>query len=817
MAGSIFIAVAAVAALASAVFYYLNYKNETYNYSLARLTYHIMMVNVIGASVFLLYLILSHQFQFKYIYENTSTDLPVGFLISTFWAGQEGSFLFWSLLTAFAGLFVMGFLRKKPEMEGSVMAVIAAVVFFMVVLLLPGLKSPFATLSEEAYHISASHVNLNTILTVDPQTGEEKLRFNFLNDFVRESNDGTTFLLIDEQLESLLEAANTPLRAIIAEGRGLNPLLQNFWMQIHPPILFLGFAMCVVPFAFAMAGLMRREYATWVGYSFPWTLSAMGVLGMGIMLGGYWAYGVLGWGGYWAWDPVENASLVPWLTGSALVHTMIVQRRSQKKAKGAGRYGKANLILAILTFVLVIYSTFLTRSGILADASVHSFGDPGQMVYVVLLAFLSVFFFSGLFLIVRRWNEIDTSYEEKEESVTSRELTLFTSAVALCASALIVFTGTSLPIFGPQVETSFYDEMHLPLAILIGLLNGVSFLFKWRTTNMNEMYKQLAISGGLAVVATVITAVVGGMQEIMIILFVLAGFFTIIVNVQFAFEVVKGNWLRLGAYIGHIGIGFFFLGVAASSVYSTTTPVELPLNQPVQALGKTITFTGVEPFYNNTRYRFNVSVDDGSGVAVAQPVMFFSEFNKSTMREPAIVEGFVKDYYISPLGYDEKASGTEVKSYQHVLAQGAKIEVEGVTLEMTEYLPPDMAAMQEGRPFVTGGKFVVSKDGKKQEVLLTTEKDPANPDAYKTHILTDLGVKLRFVQVSAATKEVVLLLAPVVADFDTQQAKSGILSIDFSIKPFVSLVWIGVLLVFIGFGVAAVRRTVELREESKSV
>jgi cytochrome c-type biogenesis protein CcmF len=180
------------------------------------------------------------------------------------------------------------------------------------------------------------------------------------------------------------------------DGRGLNPLLQNFWMVIHPPVLFIGFASMAAPFSLAIAGLWKKDFAILSRQGFPWVLVATSVLGLGIMLGAYWAYGVLGWGGYWGWDPVENSSLVPWLTGIALLHTMLAQLRT-------GKYARTNIALAIVSFILVIYSTFLTRSGILGDASVHAFTDPGAVVYWLLLSILVLLTVGGGALMVQRW------------------------------------------------------------------------------------------------------------------------------------------------------------------------------------------------------------------------------------------------------------------------------------------------------------------------------------------------------------------------------------------------------------------------------
>ena len=207
--------------------------------------------------------------------------------------------------------------------------------------------------------------------------------------------------------------------------------------------------MATVPFAFALGALMKNDYKEWVRQAFTWLLAGMGILGLGIMLGGYWAYEMLGWGGYWAWDPVENSSLIPWIVGLAGIHTLLVQRKSQLKG-GFGKFARTNLILCILTYVLVLYSTFLTRSGVLGDASVHSFVDPGNIVYFFLLLFTGTFFILGLGAIVYRWKWL-TDNTQTEVGLLSRELALFTAAVVRFASGLIILLVTSGTIFGQSV------------------------------------------------------------------------------------------------------------------------------------------------------------------------------------------------------------------------------------------------------------------------------------------------------------------------------------------------------------------------------
>jgi cytochrome c-type biogenesis protein CcmF len=425
MIGNIFLTLALLAGAFSVIMYYMTYKGYQNTLRFARIGYHATAIMVLSASAMLLHAILTHQYQYKYVYNYSNSDLPIGLLISTFYAGQEGSFMLWVLFTAIIGLILLDYTSKRGELEQRVMMMFGLVLTFLLVMVNPLLKSPF--------HYIWSQPDFIDLASINPAF----LNLQALQNFVfSDPQSGKQFMQVSRELQAVLVSNNIPLDNFIIHGKGLNPLLQNFWMQIHPPILFVGFAMSAVPFAFALSALIKNEYKDWIKQSMPWLLSGTMVLGLAIMLGGYWAYGVLGWGGYWGWDPVENSSLVPWIIGVASIHTFLVQKKTQEK-DGGSRFVKTNLILSILYFILVLYSTFLTRSGILGDASVHSFVDPGMTVYLFLVLFLGIFLVIGLGMIAYRWKYLTENFSF-EENVFSRELALFTGAVALIASAIII-------------------------------------------------------------------------------------------------------------------------------------------------------------------------------------------------------------------------------------------------------------------------------------------------------------------------------------------------------------------------------------------
>ena len=316
MAGNIFIMFALLASVFSIIMYYLTYKGYTNTINLARIGYHLSTIAIIAASAYLLHSLLTHQYQFSYVYNYSNSDLSTGMLMSTFWAGQEGSFMLWLLFTSISGLILLEYTSKRGDLEYRVMMIFTLALAFLLVMVSPGLKNPFAFIWSEPTFIDIKNIK------------QSYLSLPFMQQFMfSDGNTGQTLIKMNEQLAGLLAGNGISIDQFIAFGKGLNPLLNNFWMQIHPPMLFAGFSMATAPFAFAFAALIKNEYKDWVKQSFPWLLAAMMILGLAIMLGGYWAYIILGWGGYWGWDPVENSSLVPWIVGVAAIHTFLIPKQ----------------------------------------------------------------------------------------------------------------------------------------------------------------------------------------------------------------------------------------------------------------------------------------------------------------------------------------------------------------------------------------------------------------------------------------------------------------------------------------------------------
>lgn len=797
MLGSIVLSFALASSLIAMVMYFLSYKGYKNTLNIARISYHLMAMLVIIASSILLYSILTHDYSYKYIYSYSSNDLPRGILAATFWAGQEGSFMLWLLLTVIVGIFLQNYSSKRGDLELRVMSVFTLSITFLLIMVSPLFKNPFAFLWSEPVFINIKDIS--------------SVYFNqpWLQNFLFSDNStGQNFIKMDSELYAVLSSAGIAVKDFVIDGRGLNPQLMNFWMQIHPPILFIGFSMATVPFAFAVSAMMKNDYSNWVKQAFPWVLTGAGILGLGIMLGGYWAYEMLGWGGYWAWDPVENSSLIPWLVGVASIHTMLVQRKTQAKG-GIGKYAKTNLILSIMTYVLVLYSTFLTRSGVLGDASVHSFVDPGMLVYLFLIIFIGTFILLGFGMLVYRWKYLNEKIEA-EESLLSRDLALFTAAVVLCASALIVLVGTSAPLFGTSVDTFFYNEMHIPLAIIIGLLNGLSLLLKWKQSDGQDLVKKSVTSIALAIIITASIMIFGKVTSIMMILLAFSSAFALLVNLEVAIKIVRGNKRMLGAYVAHIGIALFILGVIGSAAYSKEVNVDLVKNEPKEAFGYQMVFTGYNPIENNTKYAFNISLKKGDKNHIISPIMYISEFNNSLVREPAILNLWTKDFYISPLSFDEGNANDHSHGQLIELEKGSTKEINGAKISFERFdLPPEtMQAMQEGKDFQMGAILSLEYEGKKESFELL-RKNVSGQTEFTDYTSKISGLKIALVNLTAGRIQISVSSNEESSVKNLNEHPKEVLSITASIKPFINLVWAGVVIMVAGFFISVSRRLKE--------
>ncbi|MGF1669776.1 MAG: heme lyase CcmF/NrfE family subunit [Balneolaceae bacterium] len=475
-------------------------------------------VTILIASAVLIYLIIDHQFQFFYVWNYSSLDLEFHYLLSTFWGGQEGSFMLWILCSFLIGLGLIRWTRKPYK--APVMFVMMLTQVFLISMIIGweflGVKlgaSPFRTIAQEMPNAPFIQANPGFV----PQ-----------------------------------------------DGTGLNDLLKSPWMMIHPPVLFIGFAMMTVPFAFAIASLWTRTYNEWIRPALPWTLGANLALLTAIFLGGYWAYETLSFGGYWAWDPVENASFVPWLIGTAGIHAMIIQRKSS-------RAHKASIFFAILAYIAVVYETFLTRSGVLADQSVHSFVDLG--LYGQLLVYMLIMIIIGIGFFMYRYKELPSP--EKEAGILTKEFFTFSGSMLLFILGAVIILGTSSPIIGKLFvsnptppDISFYNDWSMPIAIIMAFMTVIGQYLYWQKHDWESLAGALITPLLLTSILATLSIVMGGVRDLYYMLYIFAGWFTVIGNGSLMLYLIKKNPKMIGGALTHVGFGVLLLGILASSAYN---------------------------------------------------------------------------------------------------------------------------------------------------------------------------------------------------------------------------------------------------------
>lgn len=706
--------------------------------TLARRSFMAMAAGVLAASVLLMVYILRHQFEYAYIWNYSSNDLPFHLLITTFWAGQEGSFMFWTLCSTLIGFVLLNYSRHQ-RIESETMAVYSLVQAFLLLLLIA--KSPFTTIWDQ---------------------------------FPNQATAGM----------------------IPANGKGLNPLLQNFWMIIHPPVLFIGFAAMSAPFALAIAALWKRAYAEWIPIALPWVYFAAISLGAGLVLGGYWAYGVLGWGGWWGWDPVENSSLVPWIIAVMLIHTLLVQRKT-------GKLIRTNFVLALLGFILVIYSTFLTRSGVLGDSSVHSFVDPGAFAYTLLVLWIITAVVLGFGLLARRWKELRSMAQGV--GMMTRESWISIGSVAMGASAAIILFGTSWPLIGNStIEPSFYDSMNLPLASLMGLMIGISLFLQWRNESMPGFFRRAGFSLAFAFLATA-SLFLADVRDASMLALAAGSFFALAVSLRRGYQLAKQSPALLGGVLSHTGLAMLFLAVIASGRYGLKKTVTLPLQQPREVIGYTVTYTESRPIEDN-KYEFIVTAEKDGSRYVLKPVMYETSYNNSLMREPAYKSLLTGDFYIEPVSLE---TGSSTSGETHHLIKGTPMTIgdRSYTFLRFDMSKEGMAGMTGGSGFVVGAVVEIRKGKEKEEITLLSSFDQGVAHPKPSTTMTD-SLNLTFVgmNIDTETKQSSADIA-ITGPGQTGGAPAESLVVEASAKPFMSFVWAAAVFLLGGISLALFQNT----------
>ncbi len=495
---------------------------------LGRTAFTIQVISVISIFLTLYLVIYNHYFEYKYAHQHSKRSLDVEYLMSCFWEGQEGSFMLWTFWQGILGMVVM---RTAKKFEAPAMTVISLAQVFLASFIIG-------------------------IYFFDIRIGT-----------------GPFVLMRNEFPDAPVFQDPNYLFKYLTDGNGLNILLQNYWMVIHPPVLFLGFASTIIPFSYAIAGLWKNEHKTWIKHGLPWALFSAGVLGLGIMMGAAWAYESLTFGGYWAWDPVENASMVPWMLMVAGIHTLLI-------FKHTGHSMKATYFFIPLAYLLVLYSTFLTRTGILGDTSVHSFTGEGDTLYWHLIAMMLTFI--GITAALYFKNRKQIPEIRKEESMNSREFWMFVGSLLLFVSAGYIIVLTSLPFINKLFDTQWaigkdveyvYNRVMILVIVVIGILTAITQYFKYKETTRKYFWSNLMLPTVVTIIVSALVSAFGGIEYnkygigflAAIHVAFWAGAYSVIANASYLFKVMKGNLKAAGASISHVGFGLMLVGILFSS------------------------------------------------------------------------------------------------------------------------------------------------------------------------------------------------------------------------------------------------------------
>jgi cytochrome c-type biogenesis protein CcmF len=724
--GNTLLAIACVTAAIATVGYGMTLFNRNVLVSLARKAYYVFAAAVVLMCIYLLQQILNHNFSLIYVHEYSSRDLGLGFLISTFWAGQVGSFTFWLLCIAIIGVLLV---RRESENHSAVMFFYMLVISFFLTLLV--VKSPFLRFAPE-------------VLAQFP--------------------------------------GGAP-----PDGQGLNPLLQNFWMVIHPPIVFIGFSLLAVPFAYALGALARNNYRDWVKESFPWTASASFYLGAGIFLGGYWAYETLGWGGYWAWDPVENASLIPWLLNLALMHGLLIER-------SRGVFRRSNLLLAMFSFILVVYGTFLTRSGVLADFSVHSFTDLGSSGYLVF--FLLFFVALSVLLLAVRAKHAKTGADIKDPY--SVDFAIVIGIFFLVLLSALTLVGTSAPlitrIFGEpsSVSAQFYNTTTLPMAIIIALLVGLSPFLTAKGQSFGDVMKRLWAPLTLSFVGIVIS-IFFGVTNFLYLLMIFFACFALFGNIAAVYYQPGRVGLRIGGFVTHMGFGIMMIGIVVSSAFSETEKINLYAGkEPIGVFQYKISYKGMAGEATTKDNYARIEVDDQGERFQADPKLFIAKENQGIMRKPYIRKHLLYDLYLSPQDQQMVGEGNQL-----VLSKGETGKIGDYGVKFANF---DMGNHGESGDMQVGAVLEVTRGSEVKEVVprMTFTRDG------KQFIKADMpngdgSITLTEIQADSGTVSLAFSGVPGMDVMD-------LLVLEVSKEPLINLVWLGVVMVCGGTFISYVRR-----------
>jgi len=614
------------------------------------LTFPLMSLTALS----IIFLLVTDHYEVEYVASVTSLSMPLYLKVTALWGGQAGSLIFWSwLMSAFASAVTLRRWDRDREFLPWVIVISLITLAFFLML------SPSGQIVEEMF------APANAILF-------------------------------------------TP-----RDGQGLNPLLRHPGMIIHPPMLYLGFVSFVIPYAFAMAALITgRNDDRWIRLTRRWTLWAWLFLSLGLVLGGRWAYDVLGWGGYWGWDPVEIAAFMPWLTGTAFLHSVMIQEKR-------GMFKQWNMILIILTYDLVIFGTFLTRSGVLS--SVHAFAQSA--IGPLFFAFIGITFVASLGLVLHRWNDLKA--ETQLHSMLSREALFLLNNLLFMGILVVCFWGVIFPLIselftGQKVTVGppFYERANAPLMAGLLLLMAIAPLSSWGIASVKTLRRLIWRPAIVAVVVFIAVLVLGIRNPFALIgIFLVALVFSVTV-----YEYARGVWARskrdsegllnafmaltvrnrrrYGGYIIHIGVVMMAIGIIGIELFQTETQGTVPQGGKLELGAYTLTYDSLAVFDGpdgRNVARAVVSIDkNGKPVGELYPRRDFYYDSQQPMTIPGVRSTLEDDFYVLLVDWLPISSeGATFKIYHNPLVKwmwmGALVFILGTLVAAWPDKDPELA------------------------------------------------------------------------------------------------------------------------------
>ncbi|MCS6916189.1 MAG: cytochrome c biogenesis protein CcsA [Chitinophagales bacterium] len=746
----------------------------------ARIAYLVHFIAVIAIAAILFVIIQNHWFEYYYAWAHSSRELPKEYLLSCFWEGQEGSFLLWMFWNAVLGLVV---LWRRPPAFCGVLGVVALVQFF--------LSSMLLGIYVFGYKIGS-----------------------------------TPFALLRHEMQDAPIFQRADYLSFIADGNGLNPLLQNYWMVIHPPVLFLGFAASLLPFAWAAHGLVSRNFTAWAKPVLPWALFAAAALGTGIMMGGAWAYESLTFGGYWAWDPVENASLVPWLLLIAGIHTNVVFNHT-------GRSLRATFLFYLMGFALVLYSTFLTRSGILGDTSVHAFTDLGMSGQ--LLIYMASISLPALALLAWHWRRIPTV--QQEEEAYSREFWIFVGTLILLLSSIQITFSTSIPvwnkIFGtnwapPAEPIEHYNKWQLPIAIVILLLSASGLLLRYRKSDVRKFWRQMAWFSGISAVLAGLLEWYFRFANAAAILLLFASLFGVVVCGFLILDHFRRRRTISGGSVAHFGFALLLLGVLISSAKKEVisvnrgpmslgssfseeqnrTNVLLIKGMPVTMHRYVVTYLGDSVAPPNYYYKVLWERYDTASGAVREQFVLLpnAQINPrmGLIANPDTRHYWYKDLYTHVTSVPDKTKQAQRKEpvfTEHTVAIGDTIRLSRATLTVEGI---GSAEKREGQQWEEGdlpveARITIKMDDGRWHSARPVQLIRDLRIFYLDEHLPELGLTIRLARVLPDERKLII-------GVEEREPEHDFIVLTAILFPYINLVWLGTIFTILGFVLALLQR-----------